>query len=346
MQTKQLIFSQSAQSPVRISGTGSALPSIEITNDYLSTFLDTSDEWIRNRVGIGTRYICNENESTVSLAEIAAREAMAKAGIDGSQLDIIIMASVTPDQQLPSAAAMLASRLGSSRAMAFDIKAACSGFLYAFATAESLLHSMNLTNALIIGAESLSRILDWNDRNTAVLFGDGAGACVLERSSVESPSCIQASCLGTDARGSQLIRRSGGAYPAAVAPATAIPDVDPYPYIQMEGSEVFKKGIQLMSDSIKRVLEDSGRSIDDVRFFIPHQSNMRMVSSVCRQVGFRKPDGIVTNLEHVGNTSAASIPIALHELAGRNVLEQGDLVLLTAVGSGMTYGSLLIEWCN
>ena len=232
-----------------ISGTGAALPSIRLTNEDLSGFLDTSDDWITERVGIKCRYICSPKETTVSMAEDAARQALMQAGLSAEELDLIVFATVTPDQQLPSAAALLAQRLGVNNTLAFDVKAACAGFLAAMATADSLLQSMGLTHALVIGSESLSRMIDWSDRTTAVLFGDGAGACILSRPLEASAGAVVASHLCTDGSAAQFIERPGKPFPEPVAPATAQLNQQLSPYVRMSGREVFRAGIQHMTSS-------------------------------------------------------------------------------------------------
>jgi 3-oxoacyl-[acyl-carrier-protein] synthase-3 len=307
--------------------------------------MDTSDSWILDRVGIKSRYVCTEDESCVGLAESASRIAMQRAGLSAEDIDIVVFATVTPDQQLPSAAALLAHRLGIHNSMAFDIGAACSGFLFAIATADSLLTAIGGKNALIVGAEALSRVVDWRDRNTAVLFGDGAGVCILQQPDSPHESCILGSYLKTAADGAKLIQRSAGAYPACQAPATA-PRIDEgaSPYIVMAGREVFRAGVRCMTQSIQKVLNQANVTIDDIRLFIPHQSNIRMIQAVCDSIGLTNPECLGANIERVGNTSAASIPIVLDEYARSGQLQQGDLVLLTAVGSGMTYGSILLRW--
>ncbi len=336
----------------RVVSTGSALPSKKITNADLETMLDTTDEWIKSRVGIECRYVCDTHESSVTLARDASRKAIETAGIDASEIDIVLFATVTPDKPLPSAAALLVRELGIPNALAFDIKAACSGFIFALATADSLLHSLNLNKALIVGAESLSRITDWTDRNTAVLFGDGAGACVLERDDKASESCILASYLKTSGEGADLIQQnSSNHFPPVHAPATkqeATLDAEqsdqPSSYIQMRGREVFKGGVEFMTRSILEVFKQTGMSASDISLFIPHQSNARMIQSVCQNIGLTDKSKVALNIHETGNTSAASIPIALDQHNRSGKIERGDNLLLTAVGSGMTFGSLLIQW--
>lgn len=343
-----LTTAENKSSPVlAISGTGSALPERCFPNSELEKYLDTSDAWISERVGIKSRYICAEHESCLSLAADAGSKAMTEAGLEPADIDIVIFATVTADQLLPSAAACLSHRLGINNAMSFDVTAACSGFLFALATADALLDKLGSSNAnaLIIGAETLSRVIDWKDRNTAVLFGDGAGACILHRSAqTESP--IISSYLKTDASGAEFIQRKSSGFPSPSAPATASDRItkNDSPFLNMAGREVFKSGVKHMTHSIEQVLQKSQISIDQIKLFIPHQSNARMIQSVCQNIGLSDPDKIGMNIDRVGNTSAASIPIALDEYVRAGTVKPGDYVLLTAVGSGMTYGSLLLRW--
>jgi 3-oxoacyl-[acyl-carrier-protein] synthase-3 len=328
-----------------VAGTGSALPSRTLTNADLAKVLDTSDEWITDRVGIKQRHICSEDETAVSLAEIACKQAMEAACVLPTEIDIVIFATVTPDQLLPSAAALLSRRLGIQCAMAFDLQAACSGFLFGFASADALLTSMNLNTALVIGAEVLSRVVNWKDRNTAVLFGDGAGACVVKRPESVKESCILSSHLRTLPQGCDLIRRVGEAFPTPLSPATAASEDKERsnPYIDMQGRKVFRSGVQLMTSSILEVLEATSVSADEIKLFFPHQSNLRMINAVCENIGLDESK-LATNIEMTGNTSAASIPIVLDEFNRKGEINEGDLILLTAVGAGMTYGSILLRW--
>lgn len=330
----------------RIVSTGSALPRTAISNQELSNYLDTNDDWIKDRVGIRTRYLCDEDETCVSLACDAVSLALKRAALQPDDIDLVIFATITPDQHLPSAAALLCEQLGIHNSLAFDISAACSGFLFALTTADSLLPTINGKNAVIVGAETLSRIVDWEDRNTAVLFGDGAGACILQSQNVpSSQSCILSSHLKTQAEGARFIQRKGGAFPPVCKPASNVKrsNEPTSPYMKMAGREVFKAGVTYMTQSIEHALESAQIRVDDISLFIPHQSNMRMISAVCKNVGLPKSK-LGANIDRVGNTSAASIPIVLDEYAASGRINSGDLVLLTAVGSGMTYGSLILKW--
>ncbi len=333
-----------------IIGTGSALPERILSNIELASFLQTSDEWIQQRVGIRTRHIAAPSETTVSLAVQAAERAMENAGITPAEIDLLILATVTPDTTLPSGAALVQSRLGISSAMAFDVQAACTGFLFGLGIAHGLQHTIEYRNALVIGAETLSRIVNWKDRDTCVLFGDGAGAVVyrgtnaLDRSRRSDP--IKGIQLQTCGELNDLICRPAAPYPPATFPEVLAlsENASASPYVQMKGSEVFRVAVNAMCESITSVLEQAGCTIDDVALFVPHQSNRRMVDAVCERLKFSDPSRIFLNIDRVGNTSAASIPIALDEAVQAGMVDRGDLVLMTAVGAGITYGSVLLEW--
>ena len=342
-----VVQEQLEQCSRKIIGTGCSLPVKQVFNDAFTSHLDTSDEWIQKRVGIASRHIASDNESTVELAYRASVSALKAANITSSELDVILVATVTPDQPLPCAAVLLAQRLGDcSKAFAFDIRAACSGFLVALSTADGLLQTGGYRNALVVGAENLSKIMDWSDRTTCVLFGDGAGAVVLQNTNnVDTSSCIKSASIRTYAEHSSLIERSGGSFPQCT-----IPKEIAYPaenqescYVKMNGKEVFRTAIGAMVDSINSALTKAEHVVDEVDWFVPHQSNKRMIEAVCEKTGL-SIDKTVINIERVGNTSAASIPIALDEAVRDGRIKSGDLVLMTAVGSGITCGSMLVRW--
>lgn len=329
----------------RIVGTGSALPSRRVTNADLAKTLDTSDEWIRERVGIEARYICGEGESTVSLAAEATRQALEMAQISPSDIDLIVFGTFTPGQTLPSAAAMLASELGVSEVVAFDLQAACSGFLFGLVTAEALMQSLQCRTALVVGADTLSTVVDWSDRDTAVLFGDGAGVCILQRDNASSLPLIETSYLRTCGEGADLITCAEPPRGRRTSPlSTSSVSTEENEFIRMKGRSVFKSGVQLMTASVEKVLEQANIGIDDVSLFIPHQSNIRMMQSVAQNVGMNDEAKIATTINKVGNTSAASIPMTLDHYSRNGKIAQNDRLLLTAVGSGMSYGSLLFRW--
>lgn len=274
---------------------------------------------------------------------------MEVAQVSADEIEVVIFASVTPDRHLPSGAAVLLGELGIPQALAFDLRAACSGFLFGLTTADALLQSLGKRTALVVGAESLSRIINWKDRNTCVLFGDGAGAVILraenDSEGAVAPKTILASSLGTDGSSQSLIRQTGAAFPPHTCPYGAeVALQHTNPYVEMEGREVFRFGVNAMVRSIEEVLEASGKTVADIAYFIPHQSNRRMIDAVGAKIGMLDPERIALNLDRIGNTSAASIPIALDEAVRTSKISRGDLVLLTAVGSGMTFGSVLLRW--
>ncbi|MCB0358546.1 MAG: ketoacyl-ACP synthase III [Bdellovibrionales bacterium] len=336
-----------------IIGTGSALPRRRISNEEIAQAVETSDEWIRERVGIASRHIADKDESAVSLAYEASLRAMEMAGVTAGEVDLLVFGTVSPDQPLPSAAALLQRKLGIPGAMSFDVRAACSGFVFALAAADGLLGAHGFSTALVVGAETLSRIVDWSDRNTCVLFGDGAGAVVYRGSGIRGTNGdaeqvgILASDLHTTATQADFIRREGGSYPPATLPqcwGLEAPEA-PNPYVQMSGREVFKSAVVAMVSSMRAVLDRAGVSMADVDHFVPHQSNRRIVEAVCERMGMPATDPrVIMNIDSVGNTSAASIPIALDEAARTRPIRPGDLVLLSAVGAGISYGSMLIRW--
>lgn len=330
----------------RFVGTGSALPKRIITNEELSKVVNTTDEWITERVGARQRHVAGEGESTVSLGHQASIRALQTAGWDAKELDLIVLATETPDQLLPSSAALLQNALGASGAMAFDVRAACSGFLFAMTVADGLQQAHGFRRALVVGSETLSRMIDWRDRSTCVLFGDGAGALAMSGDTVKSAAKILATDLHTDGEKNSFICRTGGSFPPPTLPTefgTWMGDPSS-PYVQMKGREVFKSAVTSMASSVERVLDHAGVTANDVSIFIPHQSNLRIIEAVYDKVGLPDLSRVAVNIDRVGNTSAASIPIALDEAVRSGNISPGDLVLMTAVGAGMTYGSVLIRW--
>jgi len=309
---------------VKIVSTGSYLPSKVLTNFDLETMVETSDEWISTRTGIKERRI-SENEATSQLAFKASLRAL--EGINGD-LDLIVVATATPDAFFPSVACKVQALLENKGSIAFDISAACTGFIYALYVADSILRSKGLKRALIIGAERFSKIIDWKDRTTCILFGDGAGAVVLEKSEEEG---ILGFDLGAD-----------GSYGDLLYVNSVGSDESPPYYLHMKGNEVFKVAVRTMVDSAKRVLEKTGISSNDISLLIPHQANVRIINAVAERLGISK-DKIFINLNKYGNTSAASIPVALDEALRSGKVSKGDLVLLVAFGGGFTWGSCVVK---
>ena len=324
---------------VSITGIGSRVPEKVLTNDDLSKLMDTNDEWIRERTGIRERRIAEPEQALSDLCLPAAREALVDAGVDGSELDLIIVATVTPDMAFPSTGAILADQLGAVDAAAYDLSAGCTGFMYAVAQGYGMLAGGLATKALIVGGDVLSRILDWSDRSTAVLFGDGAGAVVLER--VPEGGFLGFE-LGADGSGGpQLYLPAGGSR----SPATAETVAEHKHYVQMNGREVFKFATRVLVTSAEKVLAECGKTIDDVDVYIPHQANVRIIDHAAEKLGIPK-EKIVVNVERYGNTSSGSIPLALADAQAEGRLQEGALVLMTGMGAGLTWGSGLIEWTN
>ncbi len=318
-----------------ITGTGSCLPGKILTNDELSAMVDTSDEWITTRTGIRARHIAADGEYTSHLATTAARRALDAAGTRPQDIDLIVLATSTPDQTFPATAATVQAELGiTNTCPVFDLQAVCSGFVYALTTADAFLRSGQATRALVIGAETFSRILDWDDRGTCVLFGDGAGAVVLEagegRGDV-SDRGILAARIHADGRQRDLLYVDGG-------PSTT----QTTGFLRMKGREVFRHAVTRIAEVMKEVMEDAGVSADDIALFVPHQANIRILEGTAKKIGIPSEKVFIT-LDRHGNTSAASIPLALDEAVRTGRARPGDLVLLEAMGGGFTWGAALIR---
>jgi 3-oxoacyl-[acyl-carrier-protein] synthase-3 len=311
-------------------GVGSALPKRRVTNDELAKSVDTSDEWIVERTGIRCRYIAGEGETTASLAADAARRALEHAGISASQIDLIVLATATPDQTFPSSATKVQAALGIPDCIAFDVHAVCTGFLYALSVADSMLRSGNASKALVIGAETFSRILDWEDRGTCVLFGDGAGALVL--GAAESESGVLATKLHADGRHNDLLFVDGG-------PSTT----GTVGKLRMKGREVFRHAVVNLADVLNEVLEEAGLFADDVDWVVPHQANARILDATAKKLGLPPEKVIVTVAEHA-NTSAASVPLALDAAVRDGRIKRGDIVVLEAMGGGFTWGAAVLRY--
>ncbi len=311
-------------------GVGSALPRRRVTNDELAKSVDTSDEWIVERTGIRSRYIAGEGETTASLAADAARRALEHAGISASQIDLIVLATATPDQTFPSSATKVQAALGIPDCIAFDVHAVCTGFLYALSVADSMLRSGNAGKALVIGAETFSRILDWEDRGTCVLFGDGAGALVLGAG--ESDSGILATKLHADGRHNDLLFVDGG-------PSTT----GTVGKLRMKGREVFRHAVVNLADVLNEVLEKAGLFADDVDWVVPHQANARILDATAKKLGLPPEKVIVTVGEHA-NTSAASVPLAFDAAVRDGRIKRGDIVVLEAMGGGFTWGAAVLRY--
>jgi 3-oxoacyl-[acyl-carrier-protein] synthase-3 len=311
-------------------GTGSALPRRRVTNEELAETVETSDAWIVERTGIRCRYLAGEDETTASLATDAGRRALDAAGVDASEIDLIVLATATPDQTFPSSATKVQAALGIPDCIAFDVHAVCTGFLYALSVADSMLRSGNATKALVIGAETFSRILDWTDRATCVLFGDGAGALVLGVEETEAG--ILATRLHADGRHNDLLFVDGG-------PSTT----GTVGKLRMKGREVFRHAVVNLADVMNEVLAATGLSAADVDWVVPHQANARILDATAKKLGLPAEKVVVTVDEHA-NTSAASVPLAFDTAIRDGRIKRGDVVVLEAMGGGFTWGAAALRY--
>ena len=315
----------------RIAGTGSDLPERIVTNTELESRIDTSDAWIVSRTGIEARHVAAEDETTSDLARRAAERAMESAGVTADDIDLIIVATTTPDMVFPSTACILQAKLGVKQGAAFDIQAVCTGFIYALATADKLVASGAHRCALVVGAEVFSRLLDWNDRRTCVLFGDGAGAVVIQQS--DEPG-IYSSHLHADGSHGHILQVTGG---------IAEGKVRGNPYLEMDGQAVFKLAVRVLGECAKEALAHNGFDASVLDWLIPHQANMRIIKATADRVGLPM-DKVVTTVARHGNTSAASVPLALDTAVRDGRIAAGQHVMLQGVGGGMTWGSILLRW--
>lgn len=322
----------------KITGTGSSVPENVLTNFDLERMVDTSDEWIVTRTGIRERHIAGEGEYTSTFATAAALKALDAAGVTADQIDLIVVGTLTPDYPFPATACLVQQNIKAVNAAAFDLSAACSGFVYALATAQKFIQGGTVKKALVIGAEVLSRIVDWTDRNTCLLFGDGSGAVVLE--AVEGESGVLSTHMHSDGNYWDLLYQKGC---GSRHPASQQNLDDRLIYLSMQGNEVFKHAVRAMGEVSQEALAANGLTTDDVTLFIPHQANQRIVDSVGKRLGIGG-DRVYVNLDRFGNTSAASIPIALDEVVRAGRLKEGDIVLLAAFGGGFTWGSAALRW--
>jgi 3-oxoacyl-[acyl-carrier-protein] synthase-3 len=316
-------------------GCGSYLPQRILTNAELAAKVDTSDEWIVQRTGIRQRHIAAEGEFTSHLAIKAAQAALADAGVDAQSIDLIVLATSTPDNTFPATAVAVQSALGINHGAAFDLQAVCSGFIFALATADNFLRSGAFKRALVIGAETFSRILDWNDRGTCVLFGDGAGAIVLDaqpQSGIKPDRGVLTTHLRSDGRHKSKLYVDGG-----------VSSTQTVGHLRMEGREVFKHAVGMITDVIVDAFKASGITADDIDWFVPHQANKRIIDASAHKLHIA-PQKVVLTVDRHGNTSAASIPLALAVAVADGRVKKGDLVLLEAMGGGFTWGSALLRW--
>ena len=323
----------------RIIGTGSYAPAKVLSNADLEKLVDTSDEWIRTRTGISERRICAEDEATSDLAYQASCQALAAAALDPADLDLILVATITPDMFFPSTACIVQERLQARRAGAMDISAACSGFVYGLAVADGLLRLGTMRNILLVGAETLTKIVNWKDRNTCVLFGDGAGAVILRGGEGEH-GILSTHLFADGAKGSHLMIPGGGSR----HPLSQRVLDEGLTAIQMaNGNEVFKSAVRAMEEAALAVLKHNHLDVGDVDLMVPHQANRRIIDAVAQRLGFSE-DRVCVNVQKFGNTSAASIPLALDGAVREGRVHEGNLLLLCAFGGGLTWGSSLIRW--
>jgi 3-oxoacyl-[acyl-carrier-protein] synthase-3 len=314
-------------------GTGSALPKRAVPNAEMAVMVDTSDEWIVDRTGIRNRYVAGPDETTSTLATEAAKKAIEAAGIDAKSIDLIVLGTATPDQTFPASATLVQAALGCNGGIAFDVAAVCSGFLYALGVADSMLRTGMANRALVIGAETFSRILDWEDRTTCVLFGDGAGAIVLEarESDDENPRGILSTKLHADGAHNQLLYVDGGVSTTGTVGK-----------VRMKGKEVFRHAVTNLAEVLVEVLDDVGMTASDIDWVVPHQANARILDATARKLGL-PPEKVIVTVDQHANTSAASVPLALDAAVRDGRIKTGDLVMLEAMGGGFTWGASLIR---
>jgi 3-oxoacyl-[acyl-carrier-protein] synthase-3 len=321
-----------------ITGVGSYVPEKILTNADLEKMVDTSDEWITTRTGIKERRIAAEGEFTSDLATKAAQKAMEMAGVTADQIDLIIVSSITPDMPFPNTACLVQEKIGARRVPAFDIEAACSGFLYALEVGQTFITSRTFETVLVIGAEKLSSITNWKDRNTCVLFGDGAGAAILQNRALSHG--LLTTVLGADGAKAELLSMPGGGSRHPATPQTVL---DGLHFLRMDGKETFKNAVQAMCSAANEVLNRCEIDITKIKCVIPHQANRRIIDAVGERLG-ATPEQLFINLHKYGNTSAASVAIALDEAVRSGRITRGDLILIVAFGAGLTWGAAIIEW--
>ncbi|MFE0014316.1 beta-ketoacyl-ACP synthase III [Mesorhizobium sp. NPDC059054] len=318
-----------------VRGTGQALPRRIMKNADFEGMVETSDEWIAQRTGIRQRHIASDDETTASLGEAAARAALADAGLTPDDIDLIVLATSTPNNTFPATAVEIQQRLGMRHGYAFDMQAVCSGFVYAVTTADAYIRAGLAKRVLVIGSETFSRILDWNDRSTCVLFGDGAGAIVMETTEAAGTIAdrgVLAASLRSDGTHKEKLYVDGG-------PSTT----GTVGHLRMEGREVFKHAVGMITDVIEATFSQAGITADDLDWFVPHQANKRIIDASAKKLGIAEEKVVITVDKH-GNTSAASVPLALSIAAADGRIKRGDLVLLEAMGGGFTWGAVLIRW--
>lgn len=326
---------------VIIKGTGSYAPKKELTNEDLSKIVDTTDEWIYTRSGIKSRHIAAECETTSDMALIASQRALEAAGIKAEEIDLVIVTTVNPDMMFPSTACLLQAKLGiRNNIPCFDIEAACSGFVYGLEVATKMMKSGYYNNALVVSSEKMSSLVDWQDRSTCVLFGDGSGAVVLSTTDEEKTGVLD-TVLGADGSDTATLKMPAG---GSAMPASKETVENRLHYLQMNGREVFKHAVKIMGEKAFEVIERYGISADQISLLIPHQANTRIIESVAKRLKLPM-EKVFINIEKYGNTSSASIPIALDEAVRTGRVKKGDYILFVAFGAGLTWGATLVKWC-
>jgi len=321
-----------------VTGVGACVPSRVLTNHDLERMVETSDEWILTRTGIRERRLAEDDQATSDLAATAALRALEKANTAPEQVDLIIVATITPDMPFPATACLVQRKIGARKAAAFDLEAACSGFVYGLEIGQQFIMSQTYDTVLVIGAEKLSTIVDWKDRNTCVLFGDGAGAAVLQNR--PNSHGLLTAVMGANGENADLLYMPGG---GSRCPATSDSVAARLHYLRMDGKETFKNAVQAMLTAAQEALRRCGLDISQIKCVIPHQANKRIIDAVGTRLG-AKPEQIFINLDRYGNTSAASVAIALDEAVATGRVQRGDLVLLVVFGAGLTWGAAVIEW--
>ncbi|MEB3198698.1 MAG: beta-ketoacyl-ACP synthase III [Candidatus Sericytochromatia bacterium] len=321
--------------PVALTGVGAQLPTRVLSNDFFAARLDTSDAWIRSRTGIATRRVLAPEENLWELCLPAAREALSMAGVEPASLELIVVATSSPDHPMPSTAAWLQAHLGATRAVAFDMEAACSGFVFGLAVVSQFIRTGLYTRCLLVGADALSRFMDYEDRNTSILFGDGAGAVVVERGQVEGLHALKLATDGT--RADQLVIAPDA------SPTDCVPRSRPQSFMRMNGREIYKFVLDTVPDQIREVCHMAGCELDDIDAFLLHQANQRILEGVATRLGVPL-ERVPSHLSRYGNTSAASIPIVLAEEVGAGRIKRGDTLCLSGFGAGLTWGSAIADW--
>ena len=322
----------------KITATGAHLPERVLTNDELAEIVDTNNDWIIERTGIHERRIAAPDETSSTLGAEAARNALAAAGIDGKEIDLVLVGTCTPDGMFPSVASRIQHAIGATNAGAFDVNAACTGYLSALSTATQFIANGAARRVMVVGAETLSRIVDWTDRGTCVLFGDGAGATLLEQATPGEPGAIE----------SLILRSDGGQAESLYAGGPAGPENNPLSHdasIVMDGRAVFRAAVEDMSSACRTALDEAGLTTDDIALCVPHQANERIIRAVARNLGIEM-DRVFMNVDRYGNTSSATIPIALHEANIEGRLKPGDHILMTVIGGGLAWGAMVAQWGN